>query len=1058
MSMSSRPANVRLFEIVDKHGRILLHTFDTRGHLRTFTVFNFRPFLYVLCPTEERDTLKEWLARRHKDVRSARVQRTALCGYQPSPTWLWRIDAPSRKKLDAVKRGLVNDGGATAFPVNRWDNAAAGGNDDDLPFRDVIVYDEIPWEQQLYHYFKLRPNQWFSAPSTAASSILRSPSDVACIQESLPSSHRRVAYYDIEADNFQSGEFPDAQVGDRVQSIGVIVRTVGGESVCRVYLAMQTLHLPLVMRSAGEPQAYPVDVRLFGSEVEMLRGFHSLIQEVGATIFVAHNGWGFDNKFLCRSWERCTGDHPSTFLRPLSPLQNPHVTYREREIRHQTFGARTIAECKAEACIFLDTEMYARKKLKLDCFKLNAVAEACELDVSKMDLTPRELFTAFRDGDESALHDVAAYCMRDVELVYKIAERLDMIGTMEAQSFVTNTQMPAYVYSGEQRLTFNLIAKRVLQEQLFINRDHLPPAPATYQGATVLTPTPGLYTGYTATLDFASLYPSIIIGFNLCHSTLLCKNGRLQTPRAAGVPEEDCKRVDLADGPVFFYQKRKGILPAILETLWVERKRAKREMKQCTDTFKRAMADNYQLACKLSMNAIYGFCGVTETQGALLACSHVAQATTCLGRWAIDQSKRIVESEYALVRPVPDQEQPAPRDPPLSSEAATRRTATEVWDIVDVEVPASSPIGCVMDLGGGARYVVDAAAAARGKVRLKVWKLRVVYGDTDSVFVQMFGCMEDQIECWAYASGVAERLSAFFPNPMEMEMESLLCPLLLSDKKKNYLGNIRKAPDDTERHFYSKGLKTVRRDVPAIVKRTLQGVAESVTPMPPFDRDSIHRNTIGLVQRGIDAILEAKTLEDFITTKTFKRPDRYAVTHPDGPQIPQVQAAIRFNAAIACGDLVEEPLQPGDHVPFIVAVRGAASDKVCMRALHVKHVRHQGLEPDRLHYLKACEKAIASVTQMIPEIDTRQMFALAQEQALALQSPMYARLGGGRLLTDFFRVPPPSSSLSSSSAASSLSSASASASVLCKPTSTTPPPKRARQTKLPATFFKRPRK
>ena len=171
------------------------------------------------------------------------------------------------------------------------------------------------------------------------------------------------------------------------------------------------------------------------------------------------------------------------------------------------------------------------------------------------------------------------------------------------------------------------------------------------------------------------------------------------------------------------------------------------------------------------------------------------------------------------------------------------------------------------------------------------------------------------------------------------------------------------------------------------------------------------------------------------------------MTHPDGPQIPQVQAAIRFNAAIACGDLVEEPLQPGDHVPFIVAVRGAASDKVCMRALHVKHVRHQGLEPDRLHYLKACEKAIASVTQMIPEIDTRQMFALAQEQALALQSPMYARLGGGRLLTDFFRVPPSSSS----------ASASASASALCKPTSATPP-KRARQTKLPATFFKRPRK
>lgn len=41
-----------------------------------------------------------------------------------------------------------------------------------------------------------------------------------------------------------------------------------------------------------------------------------------------------------------------------------------------------------------------------------------------------------------------------------------------------------------------------------------------YEGATVIEPIKGYYDMPIATLDFASLYPSIMMAHNLCYSTL----------------------------------------------------------------------------------------------------------------------------------------------------------------------------------------------------------------------------------------------------------------------------------------------------------------------------------------------------------------------------------------------------------------------------------------------------------------------------------------------------------------------------------------------------------
>merc|ERR1712117_749514 len=49
------------------------------------------------------------------------------------------------------------------------------------------------------------------------------------------------------------------------------------------------------------------------------------------------------------------------------------------------------------------------------------------------------------------------------------------------------------------------------------------PGEENFEGATVIEPKRGYYADPVATLDFSSLYPSIMMAHNLCYTTLLKK-------------------------------------------------------------------------------------------------------------------------------------------------------------------------------------------------------------------------------------------------------------------------------------------------------------------------------------------------------------------------------------------------------------------------------------------------------------------------------------------------------------------------------------------------------
>ncbi len=88
-----------------------------------------------------------------------------------------------------------------------------------------------------------------------------------------------------------------------------------------------------------------------------------------------------------------------------------------------------------------------------------------------------------------------------------------------------------------------------------------------YEGATVIEPERGYYDIPIATLDFSSLYPSIMQAHNLCYTTLL----QSSADRESLTPDQYIKT---PSGNYFVKSSvYKGILPIILEHLLSARKK-----------------------------------------------------------------------------------------------------------------------------------------------------------------------------------------------------------------------------------------------------------------------------------------------------------------------------------------------------------------------------------------------------------------------------------------------------------------------------------------------------
>lgn len=206
---------------------------------------------------------------------------------------------------------------------------------------------------------------------------------------------------------------------------------------------------------------------------------------------------------------------------------------------------------------------------------------------------------------------------------------------------VTGVPLGYLLTRGQQIKVVSQLLRKCKEQDLLIPAMKVD-ASDEFEGATVIEPIKGYYDVPISTLDFSSLYPSIMIAHNLCYTTLVRSKENL--PIASSDSEPD---YTVTPSGNYFVKAnvRRGILPEILDNLLKARKRAKEMMKSEKDPFRYKVLDGRQLALKISANSVYGFTGA---QVGKLPCLEISQSVTSFGRTMIEKTKQIVEERSSL--------------------------------------------------------------------------------------------------------------------------------------------------------------------------------------------------------------------------------------------------------------------------------------------------------------------------------------------------------------------------------------------------------------------------
>ncbi|XP_057670686.1 DNA polymerase zeta catalytic subunit isoform X2 [Diorhabda carinulata] len=181
------------------------------------------------------------------------------------------------------------------------------------------------------------------------------------------------------------------------------------------------------------------------------------------------------------------------------------------------------------------------------------------------------------------------------------------------------------------------------------------------------------------------------------------------------------------------------------------------------------------------------------------------------------------------------------------------------------------------------------------------WGARVVYGDTDSLFVLVPGRTKEQ--AFKIGQEIAETVTNDNPDPIKLKLEKVYLPCILQTKKR-YVGYMYESPEQKEPVYQAKGIETVRRDGCPAVSKMLEKCL----------RILFETKDVSLVKKYVlkqfDKIVAGRvSIQDL----TFAKEYRGASGYRPGACVPALELTKKWTSV----DPRNEP-RSGERVPYVI--------------------------------------------------------------------------------------------------------------------------------------------
>ena len=629
--------------------------------------------------------------------------------------------------------------------------------------------------------------------------------------------HPLICSFDIEVYSSNPNVMPNPQNHtDCIFQISCILWTQNNPDSVSSFLLSLGNPIPEVVGSA-------IHTRVFPNEALLIRGFADLIREHNPQIITGYNILGFDIPYLI---DRATITNTSPTLHRIGMVRGKSCQDITDKWASSAYGTQEFRYMDLDGRVFIDLLSFARREFKFSSYKLDAVAQHF-LNASKDPLSAKDIFKAYElgmrggtDGDR-AIALCGKYCVQDTALVQRLFEVFDTWIGLTETSTVCNVPISFLYTKGQQIKVYSQVYSFCYANRIVVENDaYVSDGKEQYQGATVLEPTPGLYE-YVVPYDFKSLYPTLIIAYNIDYSTLVKDND--------SIPDEMChviewsehidcthcvkydpssKQFACQDYKYKFLKEPKGILPTIIQNLLDARKKTREQMKTLkqeaeleTDSHRKqsiltfiGVLNKRQLSFKVAANSMYGALGVKR---GYLPCMPAAMSITAMGR----------------------------------------------------------------------KNLLKAVAFLRDSCNATI-----VYGDTDSCYTRFPTIPTHRL--WEHARNVEKQIvtANIFPKPMELEFENEIYGQFLILSKKRYMWKNFNPDGTLSRTIGKKGVLIARRDNSKFARDIYEQVVSLI-----FDKTSFDNVIYHIIQQFNICCASGVSYKDFIISKSIKNIEEYKI-------------------------------------------------------------------------------------------------------------------------------------------------------------------------------------
>lgn len=559
-------------------------------------------------------------------------------------------------------------------------------------------------------------------------------------------------------------------------------------------------------------------VKCFETERELLVAFKDFLSAYDPHIITGYNILSFDFKYMFRrskqSFAMCFDSFRRFDINPNKKCEVVGLDEKENSgFQSKAFGKFEMIYPKCNK-INIDAFVYCRKGFKLANYKLDTVLANFGLPL-KVPLKPREMFRLYKEGTVKGITTIGEYCVNDAYTTWLLFEKLQLEIDFQKNSEVDCIPMNYLTTQGQQIKMSCSILQKTRDEKIVCEfRKEFPQE--EYTGATVVAPRAGIYTN-VATLDFASLYPSIMEAFNICYTSHVSQadidSGRIDIADC-NVQEwsmhQNCEhdenkqevigrkkvKIICEDHKTYFLKREifgPGIVPKILRELLDKRKLAKAEIKELN---KLLYATYNEYVLKIAPK-------------------------TDIKPYDPDKLDEFIQVYKKIID----------RDSKNASKEEYNKF-TEKSDDIELnlvvkdkqqnafKVSANSKYGAMgvkrgqLPLPDGAKTVTYIGRRSINEMleySIKYKGALKVYGDTDSCMLQ-FPYAKTFSEIFDIATSISEHSRKVFPKPMSLEFEGEIYHKFLILSKKRYI--CRKINKDgvLNRKRNEKGVILTRRD------------------------------------------------------------------------------------------------------------------------------------------------------------------------------------------------------------------------------------------------------